>query len=91
MALVFTFTPKGMTKSNYDATIRKLAQAGAGAPKRRLHHVCFEKNGVIRVTDVETSMEDFNAFGATLIPILAEQGIDPGQPDVATAHNIIRG
>jgi hypothetical protein len=91
MAFLLTFKPKGMTIASYDAVIRKLAQAGAGAPKGRLHHVCAEKDGELRIIDVWESMEDVQAFGATLLPILAEHGIDGGQPEVATAHNVIRG
>jgi hypothetical protein len=31
-----------------------------------------------------------DAFGARLMPILAELGIDPGEPEVVEVHNIIR-
>ena len=37
------------------------------------------------------SQEAFEAFGATLLPILAELGVDPGEPMVAPIHNIIDG
>jgi hypothetical protein len=40
------------------------------------------------VYDVWDSQEDFDAFGQTLMPILGEMGIDPGQPDVMPVHNI---
>jgi hypothetical protein len=33
----------------------------------------------------------FNAFGATLMPILAEQGVEVGQPDVSPIHNVVVG
>jgi hypothetical protein len=29
-------------------------------------------------------------FGATLMPILGEMGIDPGQPSVMPVHNMIQ-
>jgi hypothetical protein len=32
------------------------------------------------VYDIWESQETFDAFGATLMPILGELGIDPGQP-----------
>ena len=35
--------------------------------------------------------ESFEAFGATLLPIMAELGADPGQPMVMPVHNIIVG
>lgn len=33
----------------------------------------------------------FDAFGQTLMPILGELGIDPGQPAVGEVHRIIAG
>jgi hypothetical protein len=33
----------------------------------------------------------FEAFGATLLPIMAEAGVEPGQPMVAPVRNIIKG
>jgi hypothetical protein len=33
---------------------------------------------------------DFDAFDQTLMPILAEAGVDPGQPDVMPVHNIVQ-
>jgi len=37
------------------------------------------------------SQEKFEAFGATLIPILTGLGVDPGEPMVAPVHNVIKG
>ena len=35
--------------------------------------------------------EAFEAFGATLLPILSAAGVDPGQPMIAEVHNVILG
>jgi hypothetical protein len=43
------------------------------------------------VFDVWDSQESFEAFGATLVPIMMELGADPGQPRVSPVHNIIAG
>jgi hypothetical protein len=48
-------------------------------------------DGLIQVFDVWESQESFQAFGATLVPILAELGVDPGEPQVSPVHNIIKG
>jgi hypothetical protein len=40
------------------------------------------------VYDVWQSPETFEAFGATLMPILGEVGIDPGEPAVLTMHRL---
>jgi hypothetical protein len=36
-------------------------------------------------------METFETFGQTLMPILQEIGIDPGQPEIRPVHNTIVG
>jgi hypothetical protein len=91
MALGFYFSPSGFTKENYDEVISRLEQAGAGAPEGRSNHFALETNGEIQVFDVWESQEAFEAFGATLLPIMAELGADPGQPMVARVHNVIGG
>jgi hypothetical protein len=67
-----------------------LEAAGAGAPAGRLHHFALDTGGKIHVLDVWDSEESLRAVGATLMPILAELGID-GQPQVSPVHNIIHG
>jgi hypothetical protein len=42
------------------------------------------------VYDVWESQETFDAFGQTLMPILAELGVDVGAPDVMPAHNVVQ-
>ncbi len=91
MALGFYFSPSGFTPENYDEVIRRLEEAGAGAPEGRSNHFALETNGEIQVFDVWDSQEAFEAFGATLVPIMAELGADPGHPMVARVHNVIDG
>jgi hypothetical protein len=91
MAQGMYFTPSGFTKARYDDVISRLEAAGAGAPAGRLYHVALETDGQIQVFDVWDSQASFEAFGATLLPIMAELGADPGEPQVATVHNIIVG
>lgn len=90
MALAVYFHPESMTKAKYEEAIKKLEQAGAGTPKGRLHHSCFGPEGNLMVYDVWDSQESFDAFGQTLMPILQEIGLDPGQPDLMPIHNIIQ-
>jgi hypothetical protein len=91
MALSFYFTPSSFTPAVYDEAISKLEAAGAGAPAGRLYHVALETDGKIQVFDIWDSQESFEAFGATLLPIMAAVGADPGQPQVSPVHNIIKG
>jgi len=90
MALVIVFTPKS-TLAQYDESIRRLKAAGQGSPKGRLYHACFGADNHLRVVDVWSSQADFDQFGAVMMPILAEVGIDPGTPDIQPAHNILIG
>jgi hypothetical protein len=91
MALGFYFRSASFSTDQYDEAIKQLAAAGAGAPAGRLHHVALESDGNIQVFDVWESQASFEAFGATLLPILAGLGVDPGEPMVAPVHNVIKG
>jgi hypothetical protein len=91
MAVGMYFTPSGFTRAKYDDVISRLAAAGAGSPAGRSYHVALETDGQIQVFDVWDSQQQFEAFGATLLPILAEVGVDPGEPMVSPVHNVIPG
>jgi hypothetical protein len=51
-------------------------------PPGALVHVCYGEPGQLRVLDVFDSMESFHAFGQVLLPIIAQAGVDPGQPEI---------
>lgn len=91
MAIAVRFTPTSMTSAQYDECIRRLEQAGAGAPKGRLYHACYGTGDKIQVFDVWESSESFDTFGQTLMPILQALNVDPGQPEMNEMHNIIPG
>ena len=91
MSFVVRFTPKEMSTAKYDEIIRRLEAAGAGTPKGRLYHVAFGDPNELRVSDIWDTRENFDAFGATLMPILQEVGVDPGTPDFIEVYNIIPG
>jgi hypothetical protein len=90
MAIAMYFHPASFTAAQYDETIARLAAAGAGSPAGRLHHSCFGPPDSLMVYDVWDSQESFDKFGETLMPIMAEMGIDAGQPDVMPVHNVIQ-
>jgi hypothetical protein len=90
MALGFYITAKGFTQDRYDTTTVQLEEACVGAPDGRISHVALETNGEIQVFDIWESQEAFDAFGATLIPILTAAGIELNEPMVARVHNEIK-
>jgi hypothetical protein len=91
MAVGFYFGSGKFSPAQYDDAIKKLDEAGAGAPEGRHYHVALESGGNIQVFDVWESQEKFEAFGATLMPILSGLGADPGTPMVTPVRNIIKG
>ena len=64
----------GFTQDRYDTTTVQLEEAGAGVPDGRISHVALETDGEIQVFDVWESQAAFDAFGVTLLPILAAAG-----------------
>jgi hypothetical protein len=91
MAVGIYITNKGFTPEIYAEAISQLAAAGAGAPEGRKFHVALETNGNIDVFDIWESMAAFEAFGATLMPILGGLGVEPNEPMVAEVKNTIEG
>ena len=89
MAIGIYFPPTGMSAAKYDECIKLLKKAGAGNPVGRSYHAAFGPNDNLRVFDVWTSQAAFDRFGKTLMPILQQLGIDPGQPTVMPVHKVI--
>ena len=86
-----TSPPRGFTQERYDEAIKQLDAAGAGSPDGRSYHVALETDGQIQVFDIWESQEKFEAFGATLVPILSGLGVDSGEPMVARVPQRDRG
>ena len=93
MAIGLYVRPSGFTPAKYDTVLKQLDQAGAGFGKvpGRTFHCAMEADGIISVFDVWDSMEQFQKFGETLIPIMNKVGVDPGQPMVMKVHNVKNG
>jgi hypothetical protein len=90
MAIAVYFHAKGMTLDQFNESHRLLSAAGpaAAAPPGRLHHSCFGEDGDLMVYQVWDSAESFQAFGETLMPILAKLGINPGEPSIMALHRL---
>jgi len=92
MSMLARFTPASpVTTEQYDQTIRRLEQGGDFPPDGLEYHVAFmAADGGLRVSEIWESQQQFEAFGQRLMPVLAEAGIDPGQPEILQIHNIIK-
>jgi len=91
MAMIVHFSPSGLDKAKYDDTIRRLEEAGEGNPPGRLIHCVYDSGGALKVVEVWDSQQSFERHGQALMPILQSAGIDPGQPEISPAHNVISG
>src|SRR5690348_1281172 len=89
MAIGIYFSAAGLSAAKYDECIKLLKKAGAGHPAGRSYHTAFGPKDNLMVFDVWTSQAAFDRFGKTLIPILQQLGIDPGQPAVMPVYKVI--
>ena len=91
MAIVIKFKHAGFSATKYHEAIKQLEAAGQGNPKGRSFHVSYGDSNGVDILDVWESMEEFEAFGKILIPILTSLKIDLGQPDIQKIFGIIKG
>ncbi len=92
MALIAFFRDiRNCPTETYYETLRRLDQAGAGNPQGQLFHVMYVEDGKPHVIDVFDTDENFEAFGAVLMPILADLGIEAGPPEVKQLENYMAG
>ena len=89
MALGIYVALSGMTVDKYNECSKRLKQAGAAHPAGRSYHACFGPSDKLMVFDVWSSQAAFDKFGKTLMPILQQLGIDPGQPSVLQIHKVV--
>ena len=91
MSILARFTRQSMTNQQYDESIRKLKEAGEFPPDGLEFHVCFGSDGDLRVSEIWESQEKMAAFAERLMPILAEAGINPGEPEFLEVHATVVG
>jgi hypothetical protein len=91
MSIVVRYGPASLTTEQYDEAVRRHEEAGIALPPDGMdYHVCFGSDGDLRVSEIWDSREQLEAYGERLMPILADVGIEAGEPEVFEVHNIIR-
>ena len=90
MSLISRFSPPSLTAEQYDSVVRRVEEEGISPADGLDYEICFGSPGNMKVSLVWDSQEHLDAFVPRLMPILAEFGIDPGQPEVLEVHNIIK-
>lgn len=85
--VVVQFSAPGFNSKHYDKVWEDLKAAGQSHPKGLISHVGFAKpDGTWNVIDVWESIEDFQAFGKTLMPIIQNSGVNMPEPGIYPAH-----
>jgi hypothetical protein len=88
MAVALYFAPRSLSTAQYEEVTARLGAAGVMPPAGCQSHCAFAAGpGGLHVFEVWESAEAFQAFAATLMPILAEVGVEVGQPLVTPVHN----
>ena len=80
-----------LTPAAYDQVVRCLNEEGVFPAEGPDYEVCFGSGDKLKVSEVWDTQEHLDAFVQRLLPILAEVGINPGEPETVEVHNIIKG
>jgi hypothetical protein len=89
MSVLIRFAPDSLTAQQYDAAVTRLTADGVLPAEGLEFEICFGSGDHMKVSQVWDTQEQLEAFGARLMPILDDLGIDPGKPEVVDVHNII--
>ena len=90
MSMLARFSPASPTTTQqYDDVMRRLESEGHWPPDGLEYHCAFVVDGNIRVSEIWDSRDQFEAFGQHLMPVLDDEGIDPGQPEILDVHNVV--
>jgi hypothetical protein len=91
MSIVVRFSPKSLTIEKHNEVTRRLEEAGAWPPDGLDYHVVFGSDGSLHVSEIWDSQSQFQAFGETLMPVLADVGIEfSGDPEVFEIHQSLK-
>jgi len=92
MSIVVRFHPTNVTKQTYDESLRRMEQAGIWPDPPGLQpHVLFGPDDDLHVSEIWSSREEFQAYGQSLMPILADIGIEfSAESDVFEVQNLVK-
>ena len=90
MAILAMFEVEGATAAKYEEVLRRLEAIGQRVPDGQMYHVCYGDKQRLQVIDIFESAAQLDAFGAKLVPILQEMGIQ-AEPQILPVYNIIQG
>ena len=92
MSIVVRFNPTNVNREKYDASLRRLEEAGLWPNPPGLEvHVAFGDEDSMKVSEIWASREQMEAFGEGLMPILTDIGIEfSGEPEIFEVQNLAK-
>ena len=91
MTVAVLSAPASMTAEQYHRISEHLDASRTGPPPGRRLHACFGHGDQLMMFDVWDSIEELDAFTATLMPILAVEHIDMAPPEPLEIHDLVDG
>jgi hypothetical protein len=88
MAIAVRFAAEPTTREKYDEVRGRLEEAGDWPAPGLVFHAACGQSDVETVLEVWESREAFEAFGSKLMPLLADVGIDAGEPQVLDVYKM---
>ena len=92
MSIVVRFHPTNATRDKYDESLRRMESAGIWPNPPGLEmHVAFGSDDDLRVSEIWSSREAFEAYGEKLMPILSDMGIQfSAEPEIFEVQNLVK-
>jgi hypothetical protein len=92
MSIVVRFNPTNVDRAKYDETMRGLEAAGLWPNPAGLElHVAFGEENNIKVSEIWSSREQFQAQAENLMPVLTDLGIEfSSEPEVFEVQNLVK-
>jgi hypothetical protein len=91
MTILVRYFPANLTTEQYDEVLRRLDEAGIFPDAAMDLHISYGEEGSLRVSEMWDSVEQMQAFGEKLMPILADVGVEmAAEPEVIEIRNHVR-
>jgi hypothetical protein len=92
MSIVVRFHPTNVDRAKYEESMRRLEAAGLWPNPAGLElHVAFGDENNIKVSEIWSSREQFQAQAEKLMPVLTDLGVEfSGEPEVLEVQNLVK-
>ena len=90
MSVLIRFAPPALTAEQYDEAVQRMTAAGLYPAEGLEYEICYGSGDQMKVSQVFDTQEHLDAFGAAMMPIVTELGINPGEPEVFEVHSITK-